>query len=170
MALSLLHFAGLGSWNGEERPMKVPKFWVAAAVIATGAVTLGARARRRLAGRRDYVRDVMVGDVVIIDASASLVEAALKMKEANIGILPVVSGGRLRGLITDRDIVVRAIADGADPASTLVSDCATRDLICARPDTAVGGAVEGMAARQLGGLRGGHGEDQGVGMANLRSR
>src|SRR5213594_1797098 len=93
MALSLLHFAGLGSWNREERPMKVPRFWLAAAVIAAGAVTLGARARRRLAGRRDYVRDVMVGDVVIIDASASLVDAALKMKEANIGILPVVSGG-----------------------------------------------------------------------------
>jgi len=169
MALSLLHFAGLGSWNREERPMKVPKFWLAAAVIATGAVTLGARARRRLAGRRDYVRDVMVGDVVIIDASASLVEAALKMKEANIGILPVVSGGRLRGLITDRDIVVRAIADGADPASTLVSDCATRDLICARPDTAVGEAMEVMAECQIGRLPVVNDENQIVGMVTLSS-
>jgi len=169
MALSLLHFAGLGSWNREERPMKVPKFWLAAAVIAAGAVTLGARARRRLAGRRDYVRDVMVGDVVIIDASASLVEAALKMKEANIGILPVVSGGRLRGLITDRDIVVRAIADGADPASTLVSDCATRDLICARPDTAVGEAMEVMAECQIGRLPVVNDENQIVGMVTLSS-
>ena len=149
--------------------MKVPKFWLAAAVIATGAVTLGARARRRLAGRRDYVRDVMVGDVVIIDASASLVEAALKMKEANIGILPVVSGGRLRGLITDRDIVVRAIADGADPASTLVSDCATRDLICARPDTAVGEAMEVMAECQIGRLPVVNDENQIVGMVTLSS-
>ena len=97
--------------------MKAPRLWFAVGVIAAGAVTLGARARRWRAGRRDHVRDVMVGDVVVIDASASLVDAAVTMKEANVGILPVVSGGRLRGLITDRDIIVRAIAEGADPAT-----------------------------------------------------
>src|SRR3989449_6757826 len=117
--------------------MKAPRLGFSVGSIAAGAVPLGARAGRWRAGRRDHVRDVMVGDVVVIDASASLVDAAVTMKEANVGILPVVSGGRLRGLITDRDIIVRAIAEGADPATTLVGDCATRDLICARPDTAV---------------------------------
>jgi CBS domain-containing protein len=149
--------------------MNVPKSWLAAGVIAAGAVALGARGRRRLANRRDHVRDVMVGEVVVIDASASLVDAALKMKEANIGILPVVSGGRLRGLITDRDIIIRAIAEGADPASTLVSDCATRDLICARPDTAVGEAMEVMAECQIGRLPVVNDEDQIVGMVTLSS-
>jgi CBS domain-containing protein len=149
--------------------MNVPRSWLAAGVIVAGAVALGARARRRLANRRHHVRDVMVGEVVVIDASASLVDAALKMKEANIGILPVVSGGRLRGLITDRDIIVRAIAEGADPASTLVSDCATRDLICARPDTAVGEAMEVMAECQIGRLPVVNDEDQIVGMVTLSS-
>ncbi len=176
--------------------MKAPRLWFAVGVIAAGAVTLGARARRwragrrdhvrdvmvgdvvvidasaslvDAAGRRDHVRDVMVGDVVVIDASASLVDAAVTMKEANVGILPVVSGGRLRGLITDRDIIVRAIAEGADPATTLVGDCATRDLICARPDTAVGEAMEVMAECQIGRLPVVNDEDQIVGMVTLSS-
>jgi len=149
--------------------MNVPRSWLAAGVIAAGAVALGARRRRRPANRRDHVRDVMIGDVVVIDASASLVDAAVMMKEANIGVLPVVSGGRLRGLITDRDIIVRAIAEGADPASTLVSDCATRDLICARPDTAVGEAMEVMAECQIGRLPVVNDEDQIVGMVTLSS-
>jgi len=153
-----------GGW-----PMKAPRLWFAVGVIAAGAVTLGARARRWRAGRRDHVRDVMVGDVVVIDASASLVDAAVTMKEANVGILPVVSGGRLRGLITDRDIIVRAIAEGADPATTLVGDCATRDLICARPDTAVGEAMEVMAECQIGRLPVVNDEDQIVGMVTLSS-
>ena len=149
--------------------MNVPRSWLAAGVLVAGAVALGARGRRRSTNRRNHVRDVMVGDVVVIDASASLVEAALKMKEANIGILPVVSGGRLRGLITDRDIIVRAIAEGADPASTLVGECATRDLICARPDTAIGEAMEVMAECQIGRLPVVNDEDQIVGMVTLSS-
>jgi len=150
--------------------MNLRKSWLAAgAVAAAGAVMLGARARRRLVKNPDYVRDVMVGDVVTIDASASLVEAAQTMKEANVGILPVVSGGRLRGLITDRDIVVRAIADGANPASTTVGDCATRDLICARPDTALGEAMEVMAECQIGRLPVVNDENQIVGMVTLSS-
>src|SRR5438876_10265366 len=83
---------------------------------------------------------------VVIDASASLVDAAVTMQEANVGILPVVSGGRQRALITDSDIIVRAITEGADAAITLVGDCATRELNGARPDTAAGEAMEVMAA------------------------
>ncbi len=121
--------------------MNLRKSWLAAgAVAAVGAVMLAARARRRLVGSRDYVRDVMVGDVVTIDASASLVEAAQTMKEANVGILPVVSGGRLRG-----------------------------DLVCARPDTALGEAMEVMAECQIGRLPVVNDENQIVGMVTLSS-
>ena len=53
------------------------------------------------------VRDVMVRKVVTIEPSASLAEAAQRMREANVGVLPVVDEGEVRGVITDRDLVVR---------------------------------------------------------------
>ena len=59
------------------------------------------------------IRDVMVHDVVKIDPSASLAEAAQLMREANVGMLPVVDDGQVCGVITDRDLVARAIAAGA---------------------------------------------------------
>jgi len=64
------------------------------------------------------VRDVMVRNVVAIEPSASLVEAARRMCEANVGILPVVEAGEVLGVITDRDLVVRAIASDVDLVST----------------------------------------------------
>src|SRR6266852_3087512 len=64
------------------------------------------------------VRDVMVRNVVAIEPSASLAEAARRMCEANVGILPVVEAGEVLGVITDRDLVVRAIASDVDLVST----------------------------------------------------
>src|SRR5438552_18391352 len=69
------------------------------------------------------VRDVMIKDVVSIDPSASLTDAARKMDDANVGMLPVVEDGKVLGVITDRDIVIRAVAREADPASAAVGDC-----------------------------------------------
>src|SRR4029453_17478010 len=73
------------------------------------------------------IKDVMVQDVVSINPSASLAEAAQLMRQANVGILPVVEEGQVCGVITDRDLVVRAIAIGADLPSTPVGECATGD-------------------------------------------
>jgi CBS domain-containing protein len=60
------------------------------------------------------VGDVMVTNVVTIVPSATLVDAARAMERGKVGMLPVVEGGEARGFITDRDIVVRAIACNAD--------------------------------------------------------
>ena len=70
--------------------------------------------------RNRRVRDVMVADVVTIEPSASLAAAARVMRDANVGMLPVVERGRVVGVVTDRDIVVRAVAGEADPATTRV--------------------------------------------------
>ena len=92
--------------------------WLGAAAAATAAVTwLGRRGWRTKTGK---VRDVMIPSVVTIEASATLVDAARQMKEANVGVLPIVDGGILRGIVTDRDLVVRAMAEGVDPARTPV--------------------------------------------------
>ena len=73
------------------------------------------------------VRDVMVRNVVAIEPSASLAEAARRMCEANVGILPVVEAGEVLGVITDRDLVVSAVASDDDPVSTPVGRGAAMD-------------------------------------------
>lgn len=98
------------------------------------------------------VRDVMVKDVVSIEPAASLTDAARKMEDANVGMLPVVEDGRVLGVITDRDIVVRAVAREADPASTAVGDCLSIDAIVAHPDWTTERAMQTMAQAQVGRL------------------
>jgi CBS domain-containing protein len=98
------------------------------------------------------IRDVMVHDVVAIDPSASLAEAAQLMREANVGILPVIEDGQVCGVITDRDLVVRALAVGADLTSTPVGECATGDPVVAHPDWSLDQAMDAMARAQIGRL------------------
>jgi CBS domain-containing protein len=62
----------------------------------------------------------MVSRVVTIEPSASLADAARAMKDANVGMLPVVDEGRVTGVITDRDIVLRGVARAVDVSSTPV--------------------------------------------------
>ena len=91
------------------------------------------------------VRDVMVKDVVTIEPTASLTDAARRMDTANIGMLPVVDNGRVKGVITDRDIVVRAVARAADPRTTKVGDCLSGGTISAHPDWTTDRAMQAMA-------------------------
>ena len=70
-------------------------------------------------------RDIMTGGAECVAADDTLAEAAKKMKDLEVGALPICGDDdRLKGMITDRDIVVNCIADGSDPASTKVSDLA----------------------------------------------
>jgi CBS domain-containing protein len=94
----------------------------------------------------------MVRDVVTIKPSASLADAAKRMLDSNVGILPVVESGRVLGVITDRDLVVRALARTGDLGSMAVSDCATSDPVVAHPDWNVDQAMETMAQAQIGRL------------------
>jgi CBS domain-containing protein len=98
------------------------------------------------------VQDVMIRDVVTIDPSSTLVDAAKRMREANVGMLPVVRDGEVRGVITDRDVVVRAIAQDADLRMIHVGDCATAEPVCAHPSWNVDRARETMARGQIGRL------------------
>ena len=104
----------------------------------------------RRGGRR--VKDVMIDKVISVDSSATLAEAAQLMRDGNIGVLPVVEGGRLRGLLTDRDIVIRAVARGADARVTRVADCATGQVVSARPEWSAEAAGHTMARHQIGRL------------------
>lgn len=115
------------------------------------------------------VKDLMVSDIVAVDPSATLAEAAKLMRDHNVGILPIVVNTKLAGVITDRDLVVRALAEGADPTMTEVGEFASTEPICARPDTQLEEAMEVMAECQVGRLPVVDYNDQLVGMVTLGS-
>ena len=115
------------------------------------------------------VRDVMVKDVVTIEATASLTDAARRMDTANIGMLPVVDNGRVKGVITDRDIVIRAVARAADPRTTKVGDCLSGGTISAHPDWTTDRAMQTMAQAQVGRLPVLDDDDELVGVVTLSS-
>ena len=86
------------------------------------------------------IRDVMTSDPQTVPADATLQDAAREMK-GDIGAVLVEDNGNVAGILTDRDIVVRAIAEGRDPSSTKVGDIATRDVQTLTPDSSVDDAI-----------------------------
>jgi CBS domain-containing protein len=75
------------------------------------------------------LREIMTTDVEMIPPESSVTEAARKMKSLDVGALPVCDGRRLLGMITDRDITVRATAEARDPDHTLVRDCMSPEIV-----------------------------------------
>jgi CBS domain-containing protein len=95
------------------------------------------------------VRDAMTEDPRSIGASASVVEAARLMRQEHIGALPITDDERLVGMITDRDITTRVVAEAADPKTTSVQDVYSRDLISVEPDNDLDEALRLMARHQV---------------------
>jgi CBS domain-containing protein len=95
------------------------------------------------------LRDIMTRNVEVISASATLREAAVKMKDLDVGLMPVCDGDRLKGMLTDRDITVRATARGYDPNKTKVSEVMSTDIAYCLEDQEVEEAVSLMEARQI---------------------
>jgi CBS domain-containing protein len=90
------------------------------------------------------VEEIMTRDPRTVDSSASVVDAARVMNDADIGDVVVVDNGQVRCIVTDRDIVVRAIAEGRDPQSTSVGDVCTSDLETIEPSASIDDAVRRM--------------------------
>ena len=96
------------------------------------------------------VRDAMTDSVRTVTPSQPVTEAASMMKQEDVGALPVVEDdGRLAGMITDRDIVVRAVAEGKDPSTVTVGDIATKDVVSVDPDYDLDDALQLMAQHQV---------------------
>jgi len=95
------------------------------------------------------VREVMTRRVEWIRPDATLQEAAAKMKSLDIGPLPVCDNDHLVGMLTDRDITVRAIAEGEDPTVIQVRDIMTPEVVCCYEDQLVGEAARLMEEHQL---------------------
>jgi CBS domain-containing protein len=95
------------------------------------------------------VREVMTSDVVVMDENEPVQAAARRMKENDIGdVLVARGGGRLLGILTDRDIVIRDLAEGHD-GKRKVGEICTRELVTLSPDMDVDEAVELMKQRAV---------------------
>lgn len=92
----------------------------------------------------ERVEAVMTSDPTTCEASDSVKEAAKAMRDGNFGAVIVLEEGQVSGVLTDRDIVVRAVADGKDPDSIRVGDICTNDATTLSPGDSVEDAVERM--------------------------
>jgi CBS domain-containing protein len=95
------------------------------------------------------VRDAMTEDPRSIGKSVSVVEAARLMREQDIGSIPITDDEKLVGMITDRDITTRVVAEAADPKMTTVEDVYSPDLISVEPDKDLEEALRLMARHQV---------------------
>ncbi|HET6664046.1 MAG TPA: CBS domain-containing protein [Acidimicrobiales bacterium] len=91
-----------------------------------------------------FVRDVMMTNPLSVDAEASIRQAAEVMRDNDIGDVLVVGDGSLRGILTDRDIVVRALAEGRQPEATPVGDVCSPKLAVVEAEAEVDKAAELM--------------------------
>jgi CBS domain-containing protein len=95
------------------------------------------------------VADVMTPGVETTTSSQALQDAARTMREGDFGSMPVVDDGRLVGILTDRDIVVRGVAEGLDPSVARVGDVASRTPVAVAPDQDLDEAMELMAEHRV---------------------
>ena len=94
------------------------------------------------------VADVMTPGVESTSSTATLRDAARAMREGDFGSMPVVDDDQLTGILTDRDIVVRAVAEGLDPAAR-VGDVASRDPVTVEPGEDLDDAIDLMARHRI---------------------
>jgi CBS domain-containing protein len=95
------------------------------------------------------VKEVMTSHPVLIEPDATLKEAAQTMQDLGCGVLPVGSERAVEGVITDRDIVIRAVAEGKDPAEEVVRDYMTREVYECNEDDTLKEAADRMRKHQV---------------------
>ncbi|MBA3364365.1 MAG: CBS domain-containing protein [Actinobacteria bacterium] len=95
------------------------------------------------------VQEAMTSNPSSIEASQTVADAARMMRDEDVGMTPVVEGGRLVGAVTDRDIAIRVVAEGRDPKSTSVREIASTDLVTLDPQQDLDEAVRLMSQHQV---------------------
>src|SRR5688500_6777068 len=95
------------------------------------------------------IRNVMTPNPTTVEPASSIVDAARIMKDEDVGPVPVVDGDRLVGVITDRDIAIRVVAEGKDPQGTTVQDVASTDLVTIDPQQTLDEALRLMGQHQV---------------------
>jgi CBS domain-containing protein len=113
------------------------------------------------------LRHVMTPDVYVFRPDATLQEAAQQMKASQVGSLLVHGGEQAIGILTDRDMTIRAVAEGRDPTTTKVRDIMTPEVIWCREDTDIASAIQLMKEKQIRHLAVGDQHQNLVGIVSL---
>jgi CBS domain-containing protein len=95
------------------------------------------------------IRELMTSDPRTVSPGDSVVDAARVMRDEDAGAVPIAEGDRLVGVVTDRDIAIRVVAEGKDPSSTKVEDVASRELVTIDPQQGLDEALRLMAQHQV---------------------
>ncbi len=95
------------------------------------------------------VKDCMTKDVELAASTMTIHEAAQKMRTGNFGSLPIGDDDRLIGMITDRDIVIRAVADGRNPDNTFVRDVMSNSILYCYEDQTIDEVAHNMGEKQV---------------------
>jgi CBS domain-containing protein len=95
------------------------------------------------------IREIMTRDVDVIPPNASIRDAAAKMKELDVGVIPVCDGEKLQGMLTDRDIAIRAVAEDRDPSQTPVSEVMSTEIAYCFEDESLEQAANLMESKQI---------------------
>ena len=95
-------------------------------------------------------RDIMTGGAECVGENESIVDAARKLKDLDVGSMPICGeDNRLKGMLTDRDIVVKVLAEGGDPSSTKAGELAEGKPVTIGADDSIDEALRTMATNQV---------------------
>ena len=95
------------------------------------------------------IEEVMTLNPLTVSSSASLAEAARTMRKGNVGDVIVLEGDEVCGIVTDRDIAMRAVAEGMDPASVTAGEICSRDVVSLSPNDTVEDAIRMMREKAI---------------------
>ena len=95
------------------------------------------------------IKDVMTSDPCTIDADKSVAYAAKMMRDEDVGLAPIVEGDKLIGMLTDRDIAIRVVAEGRNPEQVTVREVATQQVVTIDPEQDLSEALRIMAKHQV---------------------
>jgi CBS domain-containing protein len=95
------------------------------------------------------INEVMTSNPRSCETSSTIADAAKLLKSEDVGSLPITESGRLVGMLTDRDIAIRVVAEGKDPQSTTVGEVASKDVVTLDPQQNLDEALRLMAQHQV---------------------
>ena len=95
------------------------------------------------------IGDLMTSNPCSIDADKPVSYAAKMLRDEDVGVAPIVEGDKLIGMLTDRDIAIRVVAEGKDPEQTTVRDIASKDVVTIDPQQDLDEALRLMAQHQV---------------------
>ena len=97
----------------------------------------------------ESIRDLMTENPCAVDADKSVAYAAKMMRDEDVGLAPIVEGDKLIGMLTDRDIAVRVVAEGRDPGQVSVKEVASKQVVTIDPQQELDEALRIMAKHQV---------------------